>query len=216
DQPTFLRLGLTLMANDHVDSAHDGGVFFRLHGQNFAGTALVLAGKHDDFVAPTDLLHFSGSLQHFRRQRDDLHVVLGAKFARNRAEDTRAHRLSLVVDENGRVLVETDHAAVRTADVLGGTHHHGLHHIALLDAAARNGFLDRHHDDVADGGVFPLRAAQHLDAHDTTRAGIVRDVEVCLHLNHDWPPSSFLSGEASPPRSVQNPVYCALASACSA
>jgi hypothetical protein len=32
--------------------------------------------------------------------------------------------------------------------------------------------------------IFALGAAQHLDAHDTTSAGIVGDVEVCLHLNH--------------------------------
>ena len=80
------------------------------------------------------------------------------------------------------------------ADVLGGAHHHRLHHVALLDAAARDRLLDRHDDDVADRSIFPLRAAQHLDAHDTTRAGIVRDVEVCLHLNHDWPPSSSWEG----------------------
>ena len=29
-----------------------------------------------------------------------------------------------------------------------------------------------------------LRAAQHLDAHDTARAGIVGDVEIGLHLDH--------------------------------
>src|SRR6185312_7376462 len=86
------------------------------------------------------------------------------------------------------------------ADVVGRANHDRLHHIALLDAPARNGFLDRHHDHVAHGSVFPLRPAQHLDAHDTTCAGIIRHVEVCLHLNHDWPPSSLLTGWAiSPP-----------------
>src|SRR5690606_28305499 len=167
-------------------------------------------------LSPFLIFCISGSLKHFGGQRDDLHVVLGAKLARNRPEDAGADWLFLVVDQNGRILVETDHAAIGTADVLGRADHDRLHHIALLHAAARNGFLDRDDDDVADRGILPLRAAQHLDAHDTTGAGIVRDVEVCLHLNHDWPPSSFLSGEASPPRSVQNPVYCALASACSA
>jgi hypothetical protein len=39
-------------------------------------------------------------------------------------------------------------------------------------------------DHVPDRGVFRFRAAQHLDAHDATRAGIIRDVEVGLHLDH--------------------------------
>src|SRR5262245_23938533 len=139
-----------------------------------------------------------GSLQNFRRERDDLHVVLGAQLARNRSEDAGADRLFLVVDEHGGVLVEADHAAVRPANVLGGAHHHRLHHVALLDAAARDRLLDRHDDDVADRSILPLRAAQHLDAHDATRTGIIRDVEVCLHLNHDWPPSSSSREERAP------------------
>src|SRR5690606_8158033 len=58
-------------------------------------------------------------------------------------------------------------------------------------------------DDVTDRGILPLRAAQHLDAHDTTRAGIIRDVEVCLHLNHDWPPSSLFWARLPPCPAVQ-------------
>ena len=67
------------------------------------------------------------SLQYFRSQRDDLHVVLGAKFARNRSEDTGADGLFLVVDNNAAVLidnkkedccvgVEADDRAIRRAD----------------------------------------------------------------------------------------------------
>src|SRR5690606_38733204 len=126
---------------------------------------------------------------------DDLHVVLGAELARNRSEDARTDRLFLVVDQNSRVLVETDDAAVRTADVLGGAHDDRLHHVTLLHAAARNRLLDRHDDDVADRGVLPLGTAQHLDAHDAARAGIVGNVQVGLHLNHDWPPSSSSRAE---------------------
>src|SRR5262249_48621324 len=75
--------------------------------------------------------------------------------------------------------------AVGTLDVLADAHDDGLHHLALLDAAARDRLLHRNDDDVADGGVFALGAAQHLDAHDAARAGIVGDVEVGLHLDHD-------------------------------
>src|SRR5262249_11186387 len=68
---------------------------------------------------------------------------------------------------------------------LADAHHHGLHHLALLHAAARNGLLDRDHNHVADGGVALLGATEDLDAHDPTRAGIAGHVEVGLHLDHD-------------------------------
>ncbi|MNI54081.1 hypothetical protein D3C73_1089590 [compost metagenome] len=117
-------------------------------------------------------------------------MVLGAKFARNRSEDTGADRLFLVVDENRCVVIEADDAAVGATDVFSGTHNNRLHHVALLHAAARNSFLDRNDDNVADRSVLALGAAQHLDAHDTTCAGIIRHVEVCLHLNHVRSPFS--------------------------
>src|SRR5262249_31439934 len=65
----------------------------------------------------------------------------------------------------------------------------GLHHLALLHAPARNRLLDRDDDHVADRGVALLGAAEHLDAHDPTRAGIIRHVEVGLHLDHDALPA---------------------------
>jgi hypothetical protein len=63
--------------------------------------------------------------------------------------------------------------------------------VALLNAAARDGVFDGHYDDVANRRILAMRAAQHLDAHNTTRAGIIRDVEIGLHLNHDWMPSCY-------------------------
>src|SRR5262249_32121307 len=42
-------------------------------------------------------------------------------------------------------------------------------------------------DDVADAGVATPRPAQHLDAHALLGAGIVRDVEIRIHLNHGVP-----------------------------
>src|SRR6185295_11834964 len=92
--------------------------------------------------------------------------------------------------------VEADHRAVGALDVLADTHHHGLHHLALLDAAARNRLLDRDDDDVADRGVLALGAAEHLDAHNAARAGIVRHVEVGLHLDHEVPRTSFFERTA--------------------
>ena len=67
--------------------------------------------------------------------------------------------------------------AVRTID--------GLQHFALLHASARNGFLDAHDDGVADTRISAARAAQHLDAHHAPGAGIVGDIELGCHLNHN-------------------------------
>src|ERR1700749_3896689 len=61
----------------------------------------------------------------------------------------------------------------------------------LIDAPARGRILDGHLDDVTDRGITALGAAEHLDAHDGTRAGIVGNVQSGLHLNHDSPFSNF-------------------------
>ena len=66
-----------------------------------------------------------------------------------------------------------------------GADHDGVVDLALLDLAARNRFLDGDLDDVADAGVTALGAAQHLDAHHSFGAAVVRDVEVALNLDHD-------------------------------
>src|SRR6201996_8120222 len=118
-------------------------------------------------------------------------MVLRAQLARHRAEDAGADRLHLRIDQHRRVAVETDDRAVGALDVLGDTHDHRLHHVALFDAAARDRLLHRDDDDVADGGVFALRTAQHLDAHDTARAGIVRHIKIALHLDHGLPQTVF-------------------------
>jgi hypothetical protein len=117
-------------------------------------------------------------------EADDLHVVLGAQLADHRAEDAGADRLVVVVDQHRGVAVEPDRAAVFAAHFLGGADDDRLADVAFLDAAPRDRFLDRHHDDVAHGGVFPLGAAEHLDALDPSRARIVGDVQIGLHLDH--------------------------------
>src|SRR4029450_9704288 len=123
-------------------------------------------------------------LQHLRRERDDLHVVLGTKLARHRSEDASTYRFHLRVDQHRRVAVEANDGAIGTFDILRDSHHHRLHDLALLHASARYGLFHGHDDHVADRGIFALRSTEHLDAHDTARAGIVRHVEIGLHLYH--------------------------------
>src|SRR5215217_547516 len=86
-------------------------------------------------------LILAAMLQDLRCQRDDLHVVLGAQFARNRAEDPRADRLVLLVDDDSGRLVKADDRAVLALDVLCGAHDDGANDVALLHAAAGDGNL---------------------------------------------------------------------------
>ena len=72
------------------------------------------------------------------------------------------------------------------AHALAGAHDDRVVDLALLDATARRGVLDRHLDHVADVRVPALAAAEHLDAHDRTRARVVGDVQHRLHLDHDF------------------------------
>src|SRR4029079_2769259 len=76
-----------------------------------APLAAVLAGEHLHQVTLLHL-HLRGHLENLRRERDDLHEVLLAKFARDRAEDARPARVGLRIDEDGGVLVETDERTV--------------------------------------------------------------------------------------------------------
>ena len=111
-------------------------------------------------------------------------VVSVERLARHRAEDPRAAGVALVVDEDGRVLVETDVAAVGTAELLGRAHDHGAHHIALLDGRVGNGLLDAGDDDVADPGRGLLRPTHDPDALDGPGAGIVGHLEAAVLLDH--------------------------------
>ena len=50
-------------------------------------------------------------------------------------------------------------------------------------------FFNRYYNNISNRSIFTLRTAKDLDAHDTTGPRIICNVEICLHLNHDWLPS---------------------------
>src|SRR5205814_8165831 len=66
-------------------------------------------------------------------------------------------------------------------------------HVALLDPAARDRLFDRHDNHVPDRRGLTFRAAQHFDALYPARAGIIGDVEICLHLDHAAPSAGSAS-----------------------
>src|SRR5829696_2981132 len=114
--------------------------------------------------------------KHLRGERDDPHEAAVAQLARDRAEDARAARSVLGVDDHGRVLVERDVGAVLAPELLLRAHDDGLDDLALLDRPLRVGGLDRGDDDVAHGGVAPPGAAHDADAEDLAGARVVGDL----------------------------------------
>src|SRR6266851_2321544 len=112
------------------------------------------------------LISLDPGSQHFGRERDDLHELAGAQFARHRSEDARADRLALLVDEHRRVAVEANGAAVWPTNFLRRAHDHRLMNVALLDAAARDRLLDRDDNNVAD-----IEIGLHLDHGRSTFRG---------------------------------------------
>jgi hypothetical protein len=165
-----------------IDAAHQGAVMIGTHLDHLAGATLVAAGEHDHLVALADLrCHHSTS-----GASEMIFMWFLARNSRgNRSEDAGADRLHLRIDQHRGIAIEADDRTVGRLMSFEIRTTTAFITSPFLHAPARNGLLHRHHDDVADGGVFALRAAQHLDAHDAARAGIVRHVEVGLHLNHD-------------------------------
>src|SRR6185312_2745178 len=77
------------------------------------------------------ITHHSLLLYDFSGEAEDL-VELDAEFAGNGAEDARAARVVVVVQEDQRVRIEANVAAVLAAGGDLGADHHAFDHVALL------------------------------------------------------------------------------------
>src|SRR6476646_6362289 len=73
---------------------------------------------------------------HLRGERDDAHELAVAQLAADWAEDARAARCEVVLDEYGGVLVETDVAAIGAALLLLDAHDDALYVVGYLDRRA--------------------------------------------------------------------------------
>src|SRR5512143_238631 len=118
-----------------------------------------------------------------RRERNDLHVILGAELAGDRAEDAGALRVAVIADDDDGVRVEAQVAAVGAAQRGLRADDDGLHDLALLHGGVRAAFLDVDGEDVAHVGVARgvALAADHRRA---ARAGVVGDIKNGTHLDH--------------------------------
>src|ERR1700727_2314284 len=183
DDPARLRAALVgrdrSVLLDPVDALDEHLVASRVSLNHFAFGAFVLARDDQDGVT---LVHLH--LQHLRGQRDDLHEALFPQLAADRPEDAGSTRVVVGLDDDGRVLVEPDVAAVGAAALLDGANDDGLDDLTLLDVAAGDGVFDRRNHDVADAGIPPRRTAEHADAQDLLGAGVVGDLQPRFLLNH--------------------------------
>src|SRR5262249_59049590 len=103
------------------------------------------------------------SSDHFRSERDDLGELPVAQLARHRSEDARAHGIVIGLDEHHRVAVEADVGAVPPPHFLDRAYHHRARHLALLHRPVGDRLLHRHDDDVDEGGVALVGAAEDSD-----------------------------------------------------
>src|SRR6185369_3423486 len=133
-----------------------------------------------------------------------------SELAGDRAEDPGATRVALVIDQDGRVLVEPDVAAVGAAVFLGRPDDDRPDDVALLDGGVRDGLLDAGDDHVADAGRGLERAAHDPDALDRAGARVVGDAEAGLRLDHAGAsPVGSAASAASSPSGAWRPGWAA-------
>jgi len=102
-------------------------------------------------------------------------------------KDTRTFRIRRIAIQNHRrVIIESNVRSISATVLFRRAHDDGAMNVALLHAAARNCVFYRDDDDVADGGEATLRTAEDLNAHNPLSAGVIRNVQITLHLNHDY------------------------------
>src|SRR3712207_8411781 len=92
------------------------------------------------------------------------------------AEDARNARVAAVADDERGVLVEADVGAVRTTTLLRGADDDGLDDVTPLDPCTRQRVLHGGDDDVADARVASPGTAEHPDAEDLLRTGVVGEI----------------------------------------
>src|SRR3954452_8111499 len=132
-------------------------------------------------VSPFLMRSFAIS-EHLRSQRNDLHELLVTQLPAHWAEDAGTARVTVVAEDDRRVLVEADVRAVGPPALLDGADDDGLDDVALLDVAAGDRVLDGGGDYVAESGVAAGGTTEHADAENLLGAGVVGDSQPRLLL----------------------------------
>src|SRR3989440_3249998 len=136
------------------------------------------------FFTLARLLLLCAISNHLRRERNYLHEVAVAEFARHGAEDARADGRVVGLNQHARVLVEAYVCSVLASNLFDGADDDGVVNRALLHRAIGRRLLDRDLYLVAEARARPRsRAAHGLDHLHAPRARVVRHVERRLHLD---------------------------------
>ena len=109
----------------------------------------------------------------FRRERNDFHELFFPQFAGDGPEYSGAARLTLIVQQDGGVVIEAYIGTIPAADFLLSSHHHRPGNFPLLDGTGGYGGFHRHDDDVADGSPFTAAAAEDAKAFNAFGSGII-------------------------------------------
>src|SRR3954447_471792 len=92
-------------------------------------------------------------LEDLRGERDDLHIVLGAELAGDRPEDAGALGIAILADDDDRVAIEAQVAAVGATERGLRANDDGLDDLTLLHGGVGAALLDVHGDDVTDVSI---------------------------------------------------------------
>ena len=92
-------------------------------------------------------------------------------------EDARSAWLTLLVQENGSVLIEPDVRTVWAAILLAGTYNNGAGNFSFLDVATRDGRLDRDDDLITHTGISTSGTTENTDTKDFLRTTVVGNFE---------------------------------------
>src|SRR5262245_7974133 len=193
DSPLYvsLRIGQCVLLNE-IQALNNGAVFVAEDPQDLSDLAALFSGKNVYLVVLLNMdfghpIQSSLQLQEFTSQGHNFQKLFFAKLAAHRAEDSSPNGFLLVVDQDGRVIVEANVGAVFSAVLLSSPHHYSLYHISLLDAPVRRGLFYVSGDDIAKTRYESHLVSQRQDARDSPRARVVRYVEYSSHLNHNNP-----------------------------
>src|SRR5688572_11674413 len=124
------------------------------------------------------------SLNHLRRERDNLHEVLVAQLARYWSENASADWRSIFLDQDRGILIEPDIRSISTAHFFSRAHDHCVLNRALFNRSIGRRLFDRYLDPVSQAGDFSGGASDRHDHLHASRPRIVSNLQRGLHLDH--------------------------------
>src|ERR1700678_266635 len=122
------------------------------------------------YSSPISFVRQTQNLNNFRGQRNNLQELLLAQLAGNRPQDARAYRLTGLVDQHSRVLVEADVGSIAAAIFLAGAHNYSLHNLALLHRSIRRRLFYGGRNYIAQTSLLAGSATQGKDYLQLARA----------------------------------------------